>query len=133
MDDQLFNRICLSKNIKTFLKICCELLEDRTFDIIFCSEDFPIFREKFFYFGLPLTFNFALWRRLEKFKDYFNWMKISKNPDLKKKRLIQLLQLIPDLSDIFLETHNVFDYFKEILTDYLDGPFSPYLGGVDVR
>ena len=122
MDDELFNRICMVKNIKTFLKICYELQEDNTFEIL--KEGLEPFREKLIDFGIESDFNFSLWRRLERHKEYFNWMKISKNPKLKKKRFLELLYLIPDLPDLFAQVHFAFDYFKKVLIEYMDSPYS---------
>ena len=69
MDDELFNRICMVKNLKTFLKICNELMEDNTFYLL--VEGLEPFREKLVHFEIGPEFNFSLWNRLERYKDYF--------------------------------------------------------------
>jgi hypothetical protein len=119
MEDELVNRVGLVKNLKTLLKICCELIDDETFHMVYFSEELPQLREKLTYFGIDSHFNFLLWRRLEKFKEYFDWMKISKKLELKQKRYSEIVELIPDVGDIFLETHLVFDFFKEALLEFL--------------
>ena len=123
MEDELANRIGLVKNLKTLLKICCELIDGETFHLVYFSEELPQLREKLVDFGIDSHFNFSLWRRLEKFKEYFNWLKISKKPELKQKRYNQIVDLIPDVSDIFLETHLVFDFFKLALLEFLGEKF----------
>lgn len=123
MDDELFNRICMVKNLKTFLKICNELMEDNTFYLV--VEGLEPFREKLVHFEIGPDFNFSL-NRLERYKDYFNWMKISKNPNLKKKRFVQIMYFIPDLADLFNQNHCAFDWFKQILIEYMDSPDSIY-------
>jgi hypothetical protein len=38
------------------------------------------------------------------------------------------MHFIPDVAQIFKESHQVFDWYKDILIEYINGPCNVYLG-----
>ena len=101
--------------VNSLLEMCCDLLvENNLYKTIF-SDYGEGLRKKLEFFGVSMSFNFKLWKNLHENKQLFNYLKMSTFETSKNKWMNIILQLIPDLELIFNETHNVFDFYKNIL------------------
>ena len=120
MNSELLNRLNLIKYSEKMVELCYELNQAGLLSDIFNLEKYYLQRKKLEAFGISLTFNFSLWKKLEECSSYFNYLKISKRICLKEKWLTQIVENIPEIQTILLESHAVFEKYKNILFTILE-------------
>ena len=111
MDSQMANRIELIWNAESFLQLLVELEEEEC--LLYEIES--TLKEKMKMFDISPLFNFPLWKKLKDVKHLFNYLYISKKMELKQKWLMAIKERIPEVWNVYQETHQVFDYFKKVL------------------
>ena len=118
MESELTNRLRMVKNVDKFLEILDEI-KGRLYGLYLFNLIPHKIIELMDHYGIKIDFNFSLWRKLNGIPDLFNYLKISKKPALKEKWLSEILKRVPDLLDIYEETSQVFDKYKEILASII--------------
>lgn len=117
MDHQLINRFKMA-TLEKMLEICCELIDEGKWGKILVQEEYEGIRQKLENHNINASFNFYLWKKLTACHHYFNYLNISKKSDLKLKWMEMIVREIPDVDQIFEETHSAFDKYKKILLTY---------------
>jgi len=112
---ELLNKLKMTKDPKKVVNLCYELDRLGMLYFILMTEEHPEIKERLEYWGVDTYFNFPLWKKLTDCVSDFNYLKISKSLELKHKWFFMIKQKIPEILDIFHETHRIFFWYKEAI------------------
>jgi len=116
--DNLTNTVKMIQSAEKFLNLCADFIQEGTFTTILVKY-FHVFNSKAVFFNIELgKFNFCFWIKLMAQTTLFNYLKLSKSPKKAEKWLTIILDVIPEVADVFKESHYLFNRFKEILEPY---------------
>ncbi len=116
--DEITNQVNMMQTAEKFLNFCLNLIKEGVYET-FLARYFELLHSKALLFRLNLrNFNFKLWSDLSTNLHILNYLSLSKSPNKAQKWLSLLLDAIPNIGDIFRESHFVFNKYKLILLPY---------------
>jgi hypothetical protein len=112
---ELLNRLKMIKDPRKIANLCYELDSVGVLYDILMTDEYSDIKERLEYWGIDAYINFTLWKKLTDCVSEFNYLKISKSLNLKYKWFYLIQEKIPEVLQVFEESHRIFFWYKDAI------------------